>query len=409
VSRSLLLTVANANQAANAVPVVERLLERGVACAVMTLDPVYHQGARAVIDRSPVAARVRIVDAPATPLRPPFARLPMAERRRAVGARTAEMLAASGDHDGVLVGMDGAFERVALKRYRDAGRFTAILWDGLIKRRPRLFGEGGVGGAAGLAWHLREWSHFAVRRAVLRAATRLGAEARVPGLAGHTPVDTIYTGGRFVTEAFRSQGVRAAIETTGIPRLAPLAGLERPTAPADPRAVVYLTGSFLWHDETTLDRCQQRDLDALADALPGRGWTLRIRVHPREELARYARFRGRAGVVVATPAETPLWSELADAGAVITAMSTAGLEALALGRPLLVFLGAFPPGLRAITLGAHPRVPVARTVDEALAALATLTSTGGAGALAGVLDDFVDPGTPRAAERIADSVVRQLR
>jgi hypothetical protein len=410
VPTSLLLAVANANQAANAAPVAERLVERGIACHLLVLDPVYHQGAAQAIAGSAVAGRVTLADAPARGLAVPFATLPMRERLRAVWERADEMLAAAGDHDGALVGMDGAFERVVLRRYRARRRFTAILWDALIKRQPRLLptGRARAGGRAELAWHLREWGHFAGRRTLLRAAARVGLDAYVPGLAGHTPVDVIFTAGRFVTEAFRSQGVTSRIETTGIPRFAELASLEPAGAPTHPRAVVYLTGSFRWHDETTLDRAQQHDLDALAAGLPEHGWQLRIRVHPREELARYERFRGLPGVELSTPADLPLWTELARAGAAVTAMSTAGLEALALGRPLVVFLGAFPAGLRDITLGVHPRIPVARTVAEVHAALETLAALRDPGALTLVLYDFVHPDTPRSAERIAEWIARSL-
>jgi hypothetical protein len=407
VSPSVLFTVANANQAANAVPVAGELLDRGIGCHVMVLDPVYRQGARAVIAASPIAPRIRWVDATPQELDPPFAKLSMGERWRAVHARRKDVAAAAGDHDGVLAGMDGAFERLVLKRYRDARRFNAILWDGLIKRQPRLLPASGMRDLAGLPWHVAEWCHFVGRRALLRAAVRVGGEAYVPGLGGHTPVDVIYTAGRFVTEALRSQGVVSAIETTGIPRFAGLARIDRGAETVDPRSAVYLTGAFLWHDDAALDRCQQRDLDTLAEALVERGRELRIRLHPREDAARYARFEGRPGVVLSPSQGIPLWTELARAGVVITSVSTAGLEALALGRPLLVYLGAFPRALQDITIGSHPGIPVARRVSELDAALARLDQVRPE-ELASVVADFVAPGTADSASRIADSIARGL-
>lgn len=406
-SRSVLFTLANANQAANALPVAELLMERGLECHVLVLDPVYQQGAGAVVAASPLAHRIRRVDAPALELDPPFARLSMWSRWRAVRAGAGDVVAAAGDHDAVVAGMDGAFERLVLKRHRDARRFTGILWDGLIKRQPRLVPEPRPDDAAGWAWHLAEWTHFTGRRALLRLALRAGREAYVPGLGGHTPVDVIWTAGRFVSDALRSQGVRAALETTGIPRFAGLARAKEREVPVDPGAVLYLTGAFLWHDDPALDRCQQRDLDALAEALPARGRVLRIRIHPREDPARYARFERRPGVVLSASGGIPLWTDLAGAGAVVTAVSTAGLEALALGRPLVVYLGAFPAALRDITLGGHPGVPVARSVAELDRALAAAAAAPPA-ALASVLGDFVAPGTPDAARRIADSVAGRL-
>jgi hypothetical protein len=409
VSRSVLFTVANPNQAANALPVIERLLERGVACHAMVLDSVYHRDARPAVAHSPLAGRITLVDAPARGLDTPFARLSPIGRMNAVRALGAEVARAAGDHDAVVVGIDGPFERLVLKRYRNRKRFSAILWDALIRHQPKLGKTDVTIEAADFAWLLKEWSGLIARRTLLRAAARVGLEAYAPELSGHTPADMIYTSGRFVTLALRSQGVRGTIATTGIPRFARLATADRGTAEVQRRTALYLTSSFSWYERGTMDRCQQSDLDALADALPGFGWDLRIRVHPNDDPMRYERFEGRPGVAVSTRADTPLWNELAVAGVAVTAMSTAGLEALALGRPLLVFLGAFPAVLKEVTLGRHPQIPVARTLADVQAGLETLASLRDPGALALVLEDFIDPGTAESAQRIADSILARIQ
>jgi hypothetical protein len=58
-------------------------------------------------------------------------------------------------------------------------------------------------------------------------------------------------------------------------------------------------------------------------------------------------------VAVSAGGSLPLQAELARADVVITAMSTAGLEALAIGRPVVVYLARSP--LVCVTL------PLART------------------------------------------------
>jgi hypothetical protein len=407
VGRSVLFTCANANQAANAVAVARSLMDRGISAEFMVFDPVYQQGAGPVIARSAVAAQLACRHMPSQRLARPFAALPMPARSAAVRTHAREIIDASGDHDGVVAGMDGAFERLVLGRYRRDRRLTAILWDGLVKRQPALFSADGRDNGD-FGWRLQTWWHFTFRRSVLRLATGAGVEAYVPGLAGHTPVDVVFTMGRFVTEAFQSQGVRTPLETTGNPRLATLSNAAAPR-PAGSRAALYLTGSFLWHDDRQLDRAQQQDLDALASTLPAAGWHLTIRVHPREECIRYARFDGRIGVTVSDGGERSLERDLAGADVVVTAMSTAGLEALAAGRPLVVFLGAFPAAVRDVTLGVHPSIPVARTVDALQRELARLSSTDDAAALRAVLDDFVAPETAASAGRIADSIAGRLR
>jgi hypothetical protein len=401
-----LFTCANANQVANAVPVAEDLLERGIACRFMMLDPVYQQAAAPSIAGSPVAGRATWFTAPASGLPKPFAMLPLWQRWIAVHRRRSEMIAAAGDHSGVVAGMDGAFERLVIRRYRGAHRFTAILWDGFTTPQPRVL-DVATSTGRDAAWRLRLWWHVAGRRTLLRAASRLGGEAYVPGLPGHTHVGVLYTAGRFVTEAFQSQGVKTPIETTGIPRFAPLCG-RTPASAVNRRSAVYVTGAFLWHHNAAFDRCQQRDLDALAAALPSRGWQLTIRVHPREDRARYIRFTGQPGVTISESSDVPLWDLLSSADVVIASVSTAGFEALALGRPLVVYLGTFPAAARDISLGAHPGLPLARTPDQLVAALERVGGVAGAAAMSSVLDDFVDPGTAHAARRIADSIVAHL-
>jgi hypothetical protein len=328
----------------------------------------------------------------------------MRDRLMAVRARRSEVVAAAGDHDGVVAGMDGAFERLVLRQYRERRRFTAILWDALILRQTTLLAAA-TGPSPG--YGLRHWWHVAARRTLLRMAALVGREAYVPGLAGHTPVDTLYVAGRFVADAFRSQGVATPIETTGIPRFVPLCGRE-PGPPFVPRSATYLTAAYKWHD-MPFDQAQQDDLDALAAALPPHGWSLTIRVHPRDDPGTYRRFAERPGVTVSRASDMPLWDLLARTDVVITAISTAGLEALALGRPAVVYLGAFPASLREISFGAHRGVPFARTPDELLAAFARVGGARDTGAMAAVLADFVDPGTTDAAQRIADSIQRHLR
>src|SRR5690606_8456830 len=94
VSRSVLFTVANPNQVANALPVAERLLERSLACRVLVLDPLYHQDAGPALAASPLARQVEVVVAPARGLPTPFDRLPLLARMRAVRAHGGAVVAA---------------------------------------------------------------------------------------------------------------------------------------------------------------------------------------------------------------------------------------------------------------------------------------------------------------------------
>ncbi len=391
---SILLACANENHFANALPVAAELARRGLRVTLLGLDAIYGQGvARAAAAAGPLPNGVGFASLNVPALEPPFALLSLPARALAVARCLPALRDTARGRAGVVVGMDGASERALLACARRERRFTAILWDGLIARAARA---GLAAGAVG--WRLRRAAAFRARRALLALGEAFGAGAFVPGLAGHTPVDRIYTMGPFVTRAFAEQGVRSRLETTGLPRLAPL--FSRAPGPRAPRGrLLYLTGSFAWHDEAQLAECQRRELSALAALVAATPWTLRVRVHPREDPAWY---RTLAGVEVSLGREQPLERDVADAEFVVTAMSTAALEAMALGRAVVVHLGAFPAALADLSLGSHPDIAVTRSGAELLATLEQLRAE--PPDLRAILADFCACTTPRAAEAIAASI-----
>ena len=390
--RTALLVCANGNQLENALPVAGALARRGVAAHLLSMDRVYGQGVDAALAHAALPDGVTRGAIPVEPLAPPFGRLPLIGRLAAVTRSAPRLRDVATPYGATVVGMDGAFERVLLRRARSAGRFTAMLWDGPTARPPELSRARGAA-----LWTLRRWLRFHGRRAALRGARALGLDPYVPGLIGHTPVDRIYTMGAFVTRAFAEQGVGSRIETTGLPRLA---GAARARSAGEPGRVLYVTGAFRWHDDPHLDACQQRDLEALAAALPAAGWELCVRVHPREEPEPYRELARRPGVSLSLPAAVPLREDLARAEVVVTTVSTAGLEALALGRPVIVHLGAFPKALAALTLAEHPGIPLTRTPDALLAELERQRRTRDPA----LPEEFCSPTTPCAAELVASSI-----
>lgn len=367
---------------------------------MLALDPVYGQGVGELLAAEALPAGVTWSALPVVPLVPPFARRSMPGRWWGILRRWRAVAAAAGDPAAVVVGVDGAFERVLLARQRRRGGPTAMLWDGLPAHPPAADAAG-----PGDGWQRRRRACFLLRRRLLRLAARPGLDALVPGLVGHAPLDVIYVMGELAARRFREQRVAARVEVTGMPRFAPL--LRRPPAgPPAPGRVLYLTGAYRWHDEPGLDEHQRRDLDRLATALPATGWELAVRVHPREEAAAYRDLAARPGVRVTLAAATPLLEDLAAAEVVVTVTSMAALEALALGRPVVRFLGSFPRSLADVGLGDHPGLPVVTEVGALLAELARLRRE--PPDLARTLADFVAPCTAEAPARISGALLAAM-
>lgn len=398
-SPAVLFPCANRGQLGNALPVARALAADGVRAHLLSLDALHDQGVAAALERESLPEGVSHAPLAIPALSPPFARRAFVSRLRAVIALAPELRRRANGFDAIVIGMDGAFERILLQEIRSRGGFTALILDGPILPAPRVRRDRGA------VWSARRWLRFHARRLGLHVGRALGLEPYVPGLLAHTPLDRIYTMGRFTTRTLAAHGLATPLETHGIPRLAKLAGTPESADRIEPRAgrVLYASTAFRWHDEPYLDRCQRRDLESLATALPAAGWELHVRIHPREDRAAYRDLVGRPGVHV-SPADIPLADEILAAEAVVTSISTAAVEALGLGRPVWIHLGAFPDEHSEHMLGAC--LPVTRTADALLTELAKLRD--GQNAPVTLPDDVWAPTTPESGLLIARSIRRAL-
>lgn len=398
-SPAVLFPCANRGQLGNALPVACALAADGVRAHLLSLDALHDQGVASALERESLPDGVTHAPLPVPALSPPFARRSFVSRLRAVIALAPELRRQAEGFDAVVIGMDGAFERILLQELRARGGFGGLILDGPILPAPRLRIDRGAW------WSARRWLRFHARRLGLRAAHRLGLDPYVPGLLAHTPLDRIYTMGRFTTRTLAAHGLETPLETHGIPRMAELARRPENADRIEPRParVLYASTAFRWHGESYLDRCQRRDLEILAGALPAAGWELHVRIHPREDRAAYRDLVGRPGVRV-SPADLSLADEILAAEAVVTSISTAAVEALGLGRPVWIHLGAFPNEHAEHMLASC--LPVTRSADALVAELAKLRD----GQVPPVVlpDDILAPTTPDAASLIARSIRRAL-
>ncbi len=398
-STAVLFPCANLGQLGNALPVARALAASGVRAHLLSLDALHDQGVAPALEWESLPEGVTHAELAVPALSPAFARRPFVSRLRAVAALAPELRRRAEGFDAVVIGMDGAFERILLQEVRSRGGFTALILDGPILPAPCLRR------GRGAAWSARRWLRFHARRLGLAAGCAVGLEPYVPGLLAHTPLDRIYTMGRFTTRALAAHGIPTLLETHGIPRLAELGRSAESAERVEhrPGRVLYASTAFRWHDEPHLDRCQRRDLEALAGALPAAGWELHVRIHPREDRSVYRDLACRPGVHVSPP-NVPLADEIAAAEAVVTSISTAAVEALGLGRPVWIHLGAFPDEHSEHMLGAC--LPVTRSSEALLAELAKLRE--GQTPPAALPAEVWAPTTPESGLLIAKSIERAL-
>ncbi len=326
--KRIALLAQNEPEAASASLIARQLGHEGWGVAeLLSLDRFFEQHAQRIFEGSGID--VRVVE-PRRPLRAPFYRLPAWSRLAVVLANQAALASLAGSYDAVVVGCDGALERVVVNSMKRLGRPTYLVISGLSFAR----------------------SEGALKTGMRRLLTRLRLNHLFFSELGQGMCHRVFVPGEHSRRELVKLGVPdERIEVTGSPRFARLIPashdpekqiLDR-LGEAGPIRMVYLMGAWEWHglhDELDREMAQIRLCAETAHRWPGR-FELAIRLHPRSTPGERERLEAIPGISVLS-AERPLPEELRQAHVVLAAASTGLVEAIALGRLVLaVHLSGF--------------------------------------------------------------------
>lgn len=259
-----------------------------------------------------------------------FYRMSRRDQMRFMSEHAARIRADTPECDVLIVGNDGAIQRLLLRAARGQGARTALLLDGLVVG-PRN-------------WH--ESAMLRVRALLLRVATRLGLEHLSPGSLAHGSLDRVVVMHaslkRILEEDMR---VRAEIRVAMLPRhrrLVETVGLIRRDSEAETRRILYASSAYLWHRLTTFHERQVAEVTRVVElATLHPKVEFRLRVHPREDLGDY----GFAMPVNMSLSDSgvSLAEDLAWSSEVWTSRSSLSFEAVLCGVPTYISTEHFPP------------------------------------------------------------------
>lgn len=234
------------------------------------------------------------------------------------------------DIETLVVGNDGAVQRIFLKTVRRRAGKTAILVDGLLFP----FGRS-----------LMKRLHFHCRMAIFRAMDELGFGYMAPSIVGLSAVDQIFVMTESVKTVLKLNGCRSPISVIALPRHADLAkAVKYSRGNLDYSFnLLYVTSAFAWHGAMDEAKRQQEDLADIVELARKRpDMRLAIRVHPREAIDFYNKLELPANVTLRA-SSIDLALDLAAARCVVTARSTVAWEARYVGVPVYLYVRNFCP------------------------------------------------------------------
>jgi hypothetical protein len=305
VNRIVLFLPQNDSHAETAALLDRELAKRGLESVTLDMDGVYHQGTVPLLKGMTILPSGLASDRP-------FYRLSPLHQMRIVAAARPLVSRWLAEVDAVVAFNDGALQRLVLTEAGRRSLPTDLVLDGMVTyldapHSPRSL----------------------ARRFLRQTGRRLDgttAGAFFPSEIGLSAVDRTHVAGEHSAEVIRSRGSRARhVLASGLPRW-PDAEWNAPTRV---EKVLYLTGAFRWHDDQGSAVAQERDVAELAAICDEFGLALTIRVHPRDDVERYA---GIKATIVDPQAES-MTATIRRSDLVMSIISTGLIDAILLGKP----------------------------------------------------------------------------
>ena len=313
------------------------------------------------------------------------------------------------DFDAVFCGFDGMLQRILIAEAKAQKKPAFQIINALEFQQPP-------------ALNSRTHALLQVRKLIKLAMIHwLNCKfIRVPGDIGFGGCDLIFVMGQHVKDVLISKGLRGSrIVVSGLPRFSYIFSDEfkknqgQSVSNKKSFDMLFLPGSFLWHHDIIGHEKQQYQLQELVKLtkILGKDYRLLIKIHPREDEKFYDWISENDQIKI-LPKDFDLYRAIDDASIVLTVMSTGMFEAIALQRIAVVLEFPLIKQSRKSILNPAAYEPIVTVyTPNALKNLVLEVSKNQScydDLLAkeiGILNYYIDPKTPYAAEEIAREIL----
>lgn len=313
------------------------------------------------------------------------------------------------DFDGVFCGFDGMLQRILITEAKAQKKPAFQIINALEFQQPP-------------ALNFQTQALLRVRKLIKLAMMHwLNCKfIRVPGDIGFGGCDLIFVMGQHVKDVLISKGLMGSrIIVSGLPRFSYIFSDEfkkskRQSVPNKKSFdMLFLPGSFLWHHDIVGHEKQQLQLKELVKLVKilGKNYRLFIKIHPREDEKFYDWISANDQIKI-LPKDYDLYEAIREASIVLTVMSTGMFEAIALQRIAVILEFPIMKQSRKSILNPAAYEPIL-TVDtpKSLKNLVLEVSKNQncyddlLAKEIGILDYYIDPKTPYAAEEVAREIL----
>lgn len=315
----------------NMQPISEWLLSHGYEVTYLDASKIYHQ--RLLID-----SKYRTI-IPSLSLEHSFYQLPNWERLKCVHRFSREVSdSLVSEYDILVIGNDGALQRVLINRFRKQKRKIVLLLDGMISDYSFSFYD---------IWHcssalmqdILDLSKIKLMRFFIRQCAKSMFSPYLPGLIGISPVSDIFVIGSHSKEVIQRVNLQAHVYDWGLPRFSQVSNEEGSSLAISPLKICYFPSAYKWHGLFEKDKAQHQDIRLCCDIIQQinqkehLNLQFLIKMHPRESVEDYYDYMNQYDFVC-VESDLSVQDCFASCSLFLSNLSTVIVEGLMVGIPV---------------------------------------------------------------------------
>lgn len=230
-----------------------------------------------------------------------FYRIGLIDRIKAVSKLRHSLVEYSLSFDALIIGADGAFERILVKEFAHQNKQTIMILDGMISDYSVSWEEIFIHPLYVIPCSVKKLTSC-IKRSVFKLFANTRLSPFLPGVIGMTPVNKIFLIGEHSKHVVSKYNKHSQIYAMGLPRFK-YSPIQQHIDATNKLKVCYFPSAFKWHHLFKDDIRQHQDISLVCETLneiknkEAREVQLLIKIHPREDMNDYIRYKQKFSFV----------------------------------------------------------------------------------------------------------------
>lgn len=398
----------NSTHLDNFYPVINYLNDNNIDCYIFDTNDIYYQKLKYQVKED------MVIKCPFK-LEKSFYKISAIKRINAVRKVKKQFISLTNQYDALVIGNDGALQRILVNSFNKEGKATFLIIDGIISNWNPNFSDI-IQHSVSRISDIKNWAKKYL--SFLRGSI---IDEYTPSMECTSPLKAIFVIGPHSQRVVSNRNRKTKVINSGLPRYSTLikannALFSQIESSSKHIVVSFLTSAFKWHSLNDLDRCQHMDIALICEQLtqlretyPNCDIKFKIKIHPRENLSEYELYKSYDFVVI--EAKASVLEVINGSTLNLSNISTSILEGMMLGKRVYSLMISFPYWKFSRSFIADPLIRKIFTEEEMFNILLEIIQNKSHNASTCPKEDvfsFISENTENSGAIIAEEIINDL-